>query len=304
MPAQDTYILDSLELNLFFLRIMKEHALFLQLNFTPKDKPFADAAQNLRTRLDGLLRRTIAMAKGHISPAVMSSGELFTRYTEEAERQTQYFTGVPIDGSLTVEEYDAGGDAAPPETMLPSADDLNNNAAELTEELLRLKRSVFENVTACGMFTGLYPLQISHVMREAEEYLSLLEKLRMRRLDLGPEELAAGEAFWNDIMREHAEFIDGSLDPTEKAQKAKAEAFAAEFERLTRQAQAAKNALRGLPDVTGRSLAATRRISDFKAQCAQGILSCGIRSVIIPLLADHVLREANFYLRILKETMG
>ena len=32
---------------------------------------------------------------------------------------------------------------------------------------------------------------------------------------------------------------------------------------------------------------------------AKGISGCKIRSVILPLLADHVLREANHYIRLL-----
>ena len=39
----------------------------------------------------------------------------------------------------------------------------------------------------------------------------------------------------------------------------------------------------------------------FKAAGTKGIQSCEIRSVILPLLADHVLREANHYIRLLKE---
>lgn len=32
----------------------------------------------------------------------------------------------------------------------------------------------------------------------------------------------------------------------------------------------------------------------------EGILTCKIKSIIIPLLADHVLREANHFIRILR----
>jgi hypothetical protein len=41
------------------------------------------------------------------------------------------------------------------------------------------------------------------------------------------------------------------------------------------------------------------KIRDFKAAGARGILECEIRSIILPLLADHVLREANHYIRLL-----
>lgn len=52
--------------------------------------------------------------------------------------------------------------------------------------------------------------------------------------------------------------------------------------------------------VTGESLKATQEIRDFKAQGTQGLLECQVKSIIIPLLGDHTLREANHYLRLLK----
>ena len=47
------------------------------------------------------------------------------------------------------------------------------------------------------------------------------------------------------------------------------------------------------------SLNETLRFRDFKTAGVQGIEDCKIRSVILPLLADHVLREANHYIRLL-----
>ena len=42
-------------------------------------------------------------------------------------------------------------------------------------------------------------------------------------------------------------------------------------------------------------------IREFKTAGTEGITDCKIRSIILPLLADHVLREANHYLRILAD---
>lgn len=303
MPMHNMYIQDSLELNLFYLRIMKEHALFLQLGFTPKNKALANEAENLRKRLNELLRQTVRMSKGYVTEVVMTSGELFTRYTEEAERQTQFFTGVPIDMSLTRETYNAGGGAMPPASMKPEVDRLNQHAMNLTRELLRFKRRVYEDVAACRIFTSIYPLQIEHIISEAEDYIQMLETLMSGDFELGPFEFADAQEFWNHIMEEHAEFIEGLLDPTEMELKKLAESFADQFENLAQQATAAKRMLQMLPEVTMKSEAATENFRDFKAQATNGILSCSIRSIIMPLLSDHVLREANFYLRVLNENM-
>lgn len=48
------------------------------------------------------------------------------------------------------------------------------------------------------------------------------------------------------------------------------------------------------------SLEETLKFKDFKTAGVQGITGCKIRSLILPLLADHVLREANHYIRLLK----
>ena len=51
----------------------------------------------------------------------------------------------------------------------------------------------------------------------------------------------------------------------------------------------------------GNTLELTEKFRDFKQTGVQGIEACKIRSLILPLLADHVLREANHYIRILGE---
>ncbi|MFB6468204.1 DUF2935 domain-containing protein [Cytobacillus sp. Hz8] len=101
-------------------------------------------------------------------------------------------------------------------------------------------------------------------------------------------------------MVEHAKFIRGLLDPTENNLISQANYFGNEFDQLTAEAKAAMDMTAPLAKVTDESLKATQNLRNFKVQSTQGILSCEIKSIIIPLLGDHVLREANHYLRLLK----
>ena len=45
----------------------------------------------------------------------------------------------------------------------------------------------------------------------------------------------------------------------------------------------------------------TQKCRDFKQAGVEGIETCKIKFIILPLLADHVLREANHYLRLLED---
>lgn len=56
-------------------------------------------------------------------------------------------------------------------------------------------------------------------------------------------------------------------------------------------------------DLSLRTIKETERYRDFKAAGTKGITECSIQGLILPLLADHVVREANHYLRLLKEAL-
>ena len=100
-------------------------------------------------------------------------------------------------------------------------------------------------------------------------------------------------------MMEHALFIRGLLDPSEEELIITADNFAEDYKKLLQDAQNMTDET--IKTVTDRTITETVKYRDFKKAGTEGITGCQIKSIILPLLADHVLREANHYLRILKE---
>ena len=98
-------------------------------------------------------------------------------------------------------------------------------------------------------------------------------------------------------MMEHALFIRGLLDPSEEELIRTANQFAGEYRELLERAKEKDCRAMGM---SGTALAETLRFSKFKTAGAEGILNQKISSIILPLLADHVLREANHYIRLMK----
>ncbi|NLG87661.1 MAG: DUF2935 domain-containing protein [Clostridiaceae bacterium] len=303
MLSSIEFIKQSLALHLFFARIMKEHSFFLEVGFTPRDADFTQRADAFRREFDGILGEAISLANGVVSPRVLQSGEVITPFTLDAEKATIFFTGIQIPTQLTKAEADLIGDdiKKAKSGLERKVAQLNQRAIEATAALIRFKKNILSNVLSCKMFTFNYPLLIRHIMREAELYLSQLMRLQRREEIILRREALELEFFWNRQMAEHAKFIRGLLDPTEDALIEQANDFGKEFDKLTAEAKAAID--RTTPQqakITVKSLKATEDLRDFKAQGTRGILACRIRSIIIPLLGDHVLREANHYLRLLK----
>jgi len=282
---------------------MKEHALFLEGGFTPKNRDLAQRADALKEQLANLLAQAVALADGRVSRDFLQSGEAVTPFTLRAEEATVFFTGIPINTDITRAEASLSGNGATNNVTQVEAQvrALNDMAIRLVSELINFKTSLLNDMLTCKLFTFNYPLLIDHIRREARLFVDMLTQLQ-RGVEVETlRDALEQEIFWNRIMSEHAEFIRGLLDPTEDELFAVSNNFANEFEQLTQLARAAVGNPPQQELVTDQSLAATREIRNFKRQGTEGILNCNIRSIILPLLADHVLREANHYLRLLQK---
>lgn len=296
------FVRQSLGLHLFFARIMKEHSFFLELGFTPRDANFTQRADAFRMEFEKLLKEVIILSDGVVDPRILQSGEVITPYTLNAELVTEFYTGVDLPTDLTRAEAGLSGGVCPEVSpvLKKKVCELNEKAICLIAALIRFKEEILSNVLSCRMFTLNYPLLIEHIMREARLYLSLVQKLQRGQMIDVDREAFEQEAFWNRIMAEHAKFIRGLLDPTEEQLINIADNFGDEFDELTCKAKRAIDLTLPICHVTCESLKATLAIRDFKTQATQGLLACRIRSIIVPLLGDHVLREANHFLRLLK----
>jgi rubrerythrin len=141
---------------------------------------------------------------------------------------------------------------------------------------------------------------IEHVIEESRFYLKLLQKLENRDPIDSIQEVIEQEMTWNEVMFEHSTFIRGYLDPSEGVLINTANTFANELGKLLQATNTLPAHPERVPQITKQSQEIVTRLRMFKRQSTEGILSCKIKSVINPLLSDHVTREANHYLRLLR----
>lgn len=175
---------------------------------------------------------------------------------------------------------------------------------------LAYKRMLIELALSCrvgGLGGYNYPLLLDHIAREAQLFLHIIDTPAVVSDD--PYVLALGEeVFWLRIMTDHSKFIVSLLDQSERGFIEQAEEFAEVFDRLLRQAQDYLSMLQSDPSLfpmvsrfTSDIVAETVRIRDFKRAAHDLLLQCKILSILPPLLADHVAREAEHFLEVLAE---
>lgn len=87
------------ELHLFFDRIMKEHSFFLETGFTEKKK-----ANDFQKAFSNILEKIITLADENINKDLLTSNEIITNNTLEAENKSSSLSQVPIDTNITLKE--------------------------------------------------------------------------------------------------------------------------------------------------------------------------------------------------------
>lgn len=294
----ENYATLSLETHLFFARIMKEHGLFLEAGFPCKEKKWIERADEFRGRFEELLRDTVQISDGRVNREVLNSGELVTEFTIPAENRTENLSGVVIDSNISrqTQKLQSLCEEKEDRDIIRAINSLNRRSVQLLNDFITFKENILTEVSRGRLFQVNYPLLIQHILREAKLYRATVRNL-MERRNISYKGLRDTEVFWNQIMMEHALFIRGLLDPSETELIQTADRFALEYHLLLEKARRQDLRANGL---TKETLEETLQYSKFKAAGAKGILDCRISSIILPLLADHVLREANHYIRILR----
>jgi len=180
---------------------------------------------------------------------------------------------------------------------------LNEDSIQLVLGLRNFKRNLLIMIINCKLLGFNFPLLVDHIAREAEYFIRTLKKFNDGILDPIQDTIIKENVFWLKIMMEHSRFIASLLDQSERNLVKTASKFGDDFEVLLNQARDVESMLlkkQPTYPIIGKlnkdSETATQELRDFKQVGLDLIKSCQIKSVIDPLLADHVVREANHFL--------
>jgi hypothetical protein len=258
--SEKMFIERSLTENKFWLRIMKEHALFLGEGMNRNDKD--------------LIQQT----------------DRFYHYFEQQEKRAHQ----------TPESVEA-------------VRKLNEDSIQLVYGFRNFKRNLLILIINGKVHGFNFPLLVDHIAREAEYFMNSLQKFNNGILEPIQDAIIHENVFWLRIMMEHSRFIASLLDPSERNLVTTARKFGDDFETLLNQARDVESMLchkKPTYPIIGKmnkdSESATEELRNFKKAGLELIKHSQIRNVINPLLADHVVREAEhflFMIRVLEERL-
>jgi hypothetical protein len=168
------------------------------------------------------------------------------------------------------------------------------------------KRKVLGLIVSCKLpGQNNFPLLVDHISREANYFRNRLAELNQGKLEPLEDAIIDENVFFLRIMADHAKFIGHLLDPSERKLVEQARAFSHDFDQLLFQAkdldsmrpQSQTEPL--LSQFLDQNRVSVVSLKNFKQTAKDLIEQCRIKSIIHPLLADHVFREAERFLEII-----
>jgi hypothetical protein len=189
-----------------------------------------------------------------------------------------------------------------PETIRRFNMEVHNAASHIWA----FKRKVLDLILSCQLpGANNFPLLVDHISREANYFRNRLAELNAGCLEPLPDAIIDENVFFLRIMADHAKFIGHLLDPSERQLVEQARNFSDNFDQLIFQARdldsmrPQSQTLPLLNQFLDQNRVSVKSLRDFKKTARELIDACKIKSIIHPLLADHVFREAERFLFII-----
>lgn len=277
----------SLEHHLFFARIMKEHAIFLEAGFASFNQHIAKEADRYKLQFEKILNQAVKLSHGALSAGVIQSAELVTAYTQSAEREVQRFTGIAIDRAITAMEEDMQGEdngyISPKlanQVLL-----LNRSAIRMLDGFIDFEESILKEMMVCSIFSSSYAAFAKHLMHESQNYRSYIINFDNED-EFKCDDMTQVDLFWDHSILEHAQYVRAILNSVDNELIKSNEAFSVSYQKLIAE----------LSEKT----AITMKDLDIDSDTIGNGAEFHVPSIMLPLFADHVLREANHYIRLSK----
>ncbi|MCZ8494382.1 DUF2935 domain-containing protein [Priestia megaterium] len=182
----------------------------------------------------------------------------------------------------------------------------NSEVQRAATGIFAFKRKILGLILTCQLpGSNNFPLLVDHTSREANYFRKRLIELNEGKLKPLADAIIKENVFFLRIMADHAQFIGHLLDPSERKLVDMARNFSHDFDQLVFQArdlESMKPQSQTVPlldQFLDQNRVSVASLRDFKKTARDLIEECRIKSIIHPLLADHVFREAERFLHII-----
>lgn len=300
MLSEVNFVQESIAINLYYLRTLREFCLNIQTSLVPFEKGYISKAENIALSCERLGNDITSFASGMVSKEALDYQIYVTQYTLECEKLTEKLFDVDIDTGITEKELQlkSGEPKTVSQEMIDSMKRINAEAFSLADEFSKLCTEIVNKMEINELFSYSYKALTRFMIYETELFKSGLERL-IQQFQIDPSSAANYEFYFNNSMRSIAIFIEKLVDPINEDIFDKAKWFENSF----KEAEEAYKTTSLTPDnqkaLTEKETLLVKEFHNFMEECIQKLLAREAYFIIEPIFWDNMYTQINFFQYIL-----
>lgn len=304
MLSDTTYVTQSLIDHLFYLRILREFCLNIQLSFFQNNQNIIETAEELGKRYEELGIIASKISKGFIPNQIIKDRYFITDYTLDCELLTEKLFGIDINTDLTVQQknivgFDNISELKINEELINQVSDLNKDAIELTKNFIDFCKYLKQEMLNGNIFSYSYPLIYTYMLEEAGLFASDLERIQDKST-ADPTYIINYQYYYSNSMMLASQFIIGLSDPSQASIITNADNYRKAFSNLMKRYEQSSNSPDAQIILNEEAIDLVNSFRGFLGKIIEGVLNNINYFIIEPVFLDNLLTEANYFLYLLQ----
>jgi len=296
MLSDSSFVLQTLNSNLYFLRTIREFATNIQLSFLSNNIEYIETARDFSDRCEELISILMKYANGRVSKEALDSHIFVTNYTLDTELLTERLFGIDIDTSITEKQLNLmpGVDNNPSRDTINELTEVNRSSLVLITNFISFCQNIISRMNNNDLFSYSYISLIDAMLTEANLYRLNLERI-IARDTVNPTFIVDYQYLFNGLLQKYAAFIRGLVDPKNAEIIVRAISFSNEFSFLASEYKNAISSPEVEEELNNRSLETVERFKIFLSNIIQDLLDNEAYFIVEPIFLDNILTSANYF---------
>ncbi len=296
------FVTDSININLYFLRTLREFCLTIQLSSLDDNEKDIQIAKDIALRCEELGRNLVLYSKGNVSQKALDYQVFFTEFTLPMEELTEKLFNVKLATDITREEMQLSSE----NSSYPSSEVVNNimkfneEALNICNQLRELCVSLFVRQRSNNLFLYIYPSLLLFMIREIDIYKLELERL-INKSTVDPIYVADIELLYSSVMQAVAGFLSGLVDPYNQDVVKEFQNFSDKFKEQVALYREVPLSPSSQVELIDSSMILVDEFHEFMKGIIQDVLASKINFIIEPLFLDNMYTEINYFRYLLSQ---
>lgn len=300
MLSKVNFVQESIAINLYYLRTLREFCLNIQTSLVPFEKGYISKAESIALSCERLGNDITSFASGMVSKEALDYQIYVTQYTLECEKLTEKLFNIDIDTGITEKELQlkSGEPKTVTQEMVDSMKRINAEAFSLADEFSKLCTEIVDKMEINELFSYSYIALTRFMIYETELFKSGLERL-IQQFQIDPSSAANYEFYFNNSMRSIAIFIEKLVDPINEDIFDKAKWFENSFNEAEETYKTTPLTPDNQKALTEKETLLVKEFHNFMEECIKKLLAREVYFIIEPIFWDNMYTQINFFQYIL-----